>query len=140
MAKSSESSKIVLKFPDFELYARLLDVPEACEIKKKMPIKGASRRWGEEVYFLVDWAIPNNKGIEEVEVGDIAYWPDGPGIAIFFGKTPVSTSKKPRAYSAVNVFAKIEKPDENALEKLRSVRDSTEITIETRSKIALTST
>ena len=44
---------------------------------------------------------------ENVEVGDVAYWPEGRCICIFFGKTPVSTNEKPKAYSPVNVFAKI---------------------------------
>jgi hypothetical protein len=43
---------------------------------------------------------------EEVEVGDLGYWPTGPAFCIFFGPTPVSTDQKPRAYSPVNIFGR----------------------------------
>jgi hypothetical protein len=42
-----------------------------------------------------------------VEVGDVAYWPPGESMCIFFGPTPVSKASEPRAYSPVNVFGKV---------------------------------
>jgi hypothetical protein len=64
--------------------------------------------WGEEIYFDIALQAelePDAK--EEVEVGDLGYWPAGPAFCIFFGPTPVSTGDTPRAYSPVNVFGKV---------------------------------
>jgi hypothetical protein len=72
-----------------------------------LPIEGKANRWGDEIYF----SIPVNVGLEEgqevVSVGDVAYWPPGKAFCIFFGPTPASRGNEPRAYSPVNVFAKI---------------------------------
>jgi hypothetical protein len=42
-----------------------------------------------------------------VKVGDIGYWPPGKAMAIFFGKTPMSTGSDPVPASAVNLVGKI---------------------------------
>ncbi len=44
---------------------------------------------------------------EEVEMGDLGYWPPGKAFCIFFGPTPVSEGAEPRPASPVNVFGKI---------------------------------
>ena len=75
---------------------------------------------GGEVYFNIPIRLEEDgKGIEEVEVGDLAFWSLGSAFCIFFGRTPVSISEKPRAYSPVNVFGKIE-GDVSALKNVES--------------------
>jgi hypothetical protein len=42
-----------------------------------------------------------------VEVGDVAYWPDGEALCLFFEATPASSDERPRAASAVNVIGHV---------------------------------
>lgn len=63
--------------------------------------------WGDEIHFGTIVKMDEENAQEKVEIGDVAYWPEGNSICIFFGKTPASTNEKPKAYSPVNVFGKI---------------------------------
>jgi len=72
-----------------------------------LPIEGTANRWGEEIYFEIPVTVGLEEAQQTVDVGDIAYWPPGKAFCIFFGPTPASKGKEPRAASAVNVFAKI---------------------------------
>ena len=72
-----------------------------------LPLQGRVNRWGDEIFFTLPFEIAAENGRKEVAVGEIAYWPDGDGFCVFFGRTPVSKSDAPMAYSPVNVFGKI---------------------------------
>jgi hypothetical protein len=91
-----------------------------------LPIKGNANTWGDEVYFSIPVSLKEEKARAEVEVGSIAYWPPGKALCIFFGATPVSQHGEPRAYSPVNVFAKIT-TDSTVFKK---VHDGDQVTIE----------
>jgi len=91
-----------------------------------LPIKGKANRWGEEIYFSTSISLREENSKEEVAVGNLAYWPPGKAICIFFGETPVSQHGEPRAYSPVNVFAKIV-GDPTVFKK---VRDGDQVTLE----------
>ncbi len=74
-----------------------------------MPIKSKANRWGEEVYFEVPFHAPLEPDArQDMEPGDVAFWPDGDAIAIFFGPTPISKGNLPRAYSPCNIVGKLE--------------------------------
>ena len=73
-----------------------------------LPIEGEAIRWGDEFYFTTALEIPEEHGRQDIEIGEVAFWPAGKAIAVFFGRTPVSVSDKPRAYENVNVFGKLE--------------------------------
>src|SRR5436189_1766037 len=72
-----------------------------------LPLTGSASRWGDEVYFEVPVDLAEDEGVEVVQVGDIAYWPPGNAVCIFWGPTPASRAKEPRAASPVNVFGHI---------------------------------
>jgi hypothetical protein len=101
--------------------------PKTAEaIWEALPIKGNANRWGDEIYFSVPVSLKEEKAKAEVEVGSIAYWPPGKALCIFFGPTPVSQHGEPRAYSPVNVFAKVA-TDPTVFKK---VRDGEQVTLE----------
>ncbi len=66
---------------------------------KRMPIEGRAAVWKEEVYFETSARLGSEKPKGKVEVGDIAYWPMGSAICIFYGKS--------QPYSPVSVLGKI---------------------------------
>jgi hypothetical protein len=90
-----------------------------------LPLKGSANRWGDEIYFSVPVSLREENARAEVEVGSLAFWPPGNALCIFFGATPASQHGEPRAYSPVNVFAKIV-GDANVFKK---VKDNDEVSL-----------
>lgn len=99
---------ITIIVDEIQLTAELEATATSEKILTALPIEGRANTWGEEIYFEipVDAGLEDD-AIEEVEVGTLAYWPTGRALCLFFGPTPVSTGKLPRAYSPVNVIGKI---------------------------------
>ncbi len=100
--------KIKIEAGDVVLEAELNDSDTAQKIAAVLPLSGSANVWGDEIYFEIPASLSEaDDAIEEVQVGAIAYWPPGQAMCLFFGRTPVSTSELPRAYSPVNVFGRI---------------------------------
>lgn len=91
-----------------ELNGTLEDSPLAERIWKLLPYDEVGETWGEEVYFPIRLEAENTDPVERVKVGDIAYWPDGPDLCIFFGRTPRSTDATPVVASPVTVVGSFE--------------------------------
>ena len=118
--------KIKIVAGSLELTAGLYETPTAEVIYDALPLEGEIQKWGDEIYFGVDFEIElETDAREEVEEGELGYWPLGPAFCIFFGPTPVSKSSKPKAYSPVNVFGKIR--DEWAL--LKDIRNGSMLVV-----------
>lgn len=93
-----------------EVLAELLEDmnPKTADaVWKALPVESIANRWGEEVYFSTPISLSEENPLEVVEEGDVAFWPPGSAICIFFGPTPASRGSEIRPASSVNVFAKI---------------------------------
>jgi hypothetical protein len=93
---------------DVTCLATLLPNATAQAIWNALPLQGRANRWGDEIYFAIPVSLGEDSAQEEVGVGDLAYWPPGNALCIFWGPTPASRADEPRAASPVNVFAHIE--------------------------------
>lgn len=94
-----------------KLVAQLYENLTGKKVLDHLPIESKARKWGDEIYFPVDFHIEKSPEAKTtIEVGEIAFWPDGDCICIFFGPTPVSTGPEPKAISPVNVFGRLIEP------------------------------
>ena len=76
-------------------------------IWSKLPIEGKANTWGDEIYFPIPVQVGAENQSEVVQMGDLAYWPPGNALCIFFGPTPASWDKEIRPASPVNVIGRI---------------------------------
>ena len=95
-------------------------------ILKTLPIESRANTWGDEIYFSTPVKLGEENSQEVVEKGDVAYWPPGQSICLFFGPTPASRSPDEiRPASPVNVFGKIL----GDLNRLKKVRDGEKVRV-----------
>jgi len=88
--------------------AELSDTDCATAIAGKLPIEAVPNEWGDEFYFAIPLKLPlDATATQNVKIGDIGYWPPGSALAIFFGRTPMSTGRDPVPASDVNLVGRI---------------------------------
>lgn len=70
-------------------------------IAKKLPFDGRAAVWKEEVYFEIPVTMGDEKARSTVNKGDLAYWPMGRALCVFYGDS--------QPYSPVNIVGKVTK-------------------------------
>ena len=99
---------IAIRVGSLELKGVLNDTPTGRKIAGVLPLKSSFNAWGDEIYFPIPVEADLEKTArEEVEVGDLGYWPAGNAFCIFFGPTPMSREGKIIPASAVNIIGKV---------------------------------
>lgn len=101
--------RILVIIGEHRLPARLTHSATAAAIWEALPLAGTISLWGQELFFPVSLQLPAAPDArEEMAVGELGYWPEGPSLCIFFGVTPASFGREPRAASPVNPFGMLE--------------------------------
>ena len=102
--------------------------PKTCkDILDSLPFSVNAHLWGEEIYTdesPISQAEENAKAL--VDLNDVAYWPSGKAICLFFGPTPIGKKGEIKPYSPVNVVGKITDPEKSVLENFN---DGTKISL-----------
>ena len=105
-------SKITIDLPQNKSLEIELDCSLAPNTVKaildNLPISATVHVWGEELYtdpIPVTVKEENSKPL--VNLLDVAYWPPGQAMCLFFGPTPIGNKGEIKPYSPVNVIGKI---------------------------------
>jgi hypothetical protein len=111
---------ITIMIGDLELSAELNDSSTANTLASRLPLEFTMSRWGDEYYGNCGIDAELDTGSREVmEIGELAVWPVGSALCIFFGPTPASKENEPRATSPVNPVGRLT-DDPEQLKKLDS--------------------
>ena len=88
---------------------------------QNLPFTLGVNLWGEEIYTNESPINVDEENAKDlVELYDVAYWPTGKAICLFYGPTPIGTKNEIKPYSPVNVIGKILKPDKKILSELKN--------------------
>ena len=107
------SSKIILELNDEHS-------PKTTKLfLDNLPFSVQFNVWGEEIYTSESPIIMSEENAKSpVSLNDVAYWPTGKAICLFYGPTPMSDTKKIIPASPVNVIGKIINPDKSILDRV----------------------
>jgi len=100
---------IRLKAGEVTLEAELNGSKTARFLWDRLPMQGEAELYGDEVYFYLAACTGPEEGFTAavVDVGAVAYSPQGPCLCFFFGPTPASREAECRPASTVTVIGKI---------------------------------
>ncbi len=120
--------RVRIQAGDHTFEAALHDTPAAEAVWRALPLQTRVSTWGDEIYGDIGVEVALSADATDLaEIGDVAIWPPGNALCIFFGPTPVSVQDEPRAASALAPVGHIEDVDVAAL---RSVPDGAVLTVE----------
>ncbi len=105
-----DSSKIILELDDS-------NSPKTVkEFVEKLPFTVDLNVWGDEIYSSQSPINqPEENAKSPVELNDVAYWPTGKAICLFYGPTPIGKLGEITPASPVNIIGKIISPDKSIL-------------------------
>ena len=105
---ADQAKKIRITVGQVRVEAELKNNKTAKEVYAALPVEAPVNMWGEEFYFKLDGVKDHREtATNQVKVGDVAFWGAGQVLAIFFGRTPMSTGADPVPADRVNVIGRI---------------------------------
>ena len=119
---------IKITFPEFSQheFIELDDLQSPATVKSildNLPIEININKWGKELYTDKTLIIAEKENAKtEVSLLDVAFWPEGKALCLFYGPTPISKEGKIVPYSPVNVVGRIVSYRDNSIiDKIRNV-------------------
>ncbi|HUT27600.1 MAG TPA: cyclophilin-like fold protein [Methanomassiliicoccales archaeon] len=112
------------RYEQFEI--ELNDSLTAWKIYESLPLEREINVWGGEFYFAIPVSGELENGKKILDEGEVAFWPEGDALCFFFGKTPVSTTSRPEAFSPVSPVGRVL----GDLKGLAELSDKTMVTLE----------
>lgn len=112
--------------PHDEFLIELNDTNTAEAIWNALPFDAYTNTWGEEIYFEIPVKMKLERGKKVMEIGEVAYWPDGNALCLFYGPTPVSGDESPVAISPVTPVGRVLGDPRN----LKRVGDRMKVTLD----------
>jgi len=111
---------VQVKIPNLSLIILELDdtnSPKTVnDFVEKLPFTVDLNVWGDEIYTSESPITqPEENAKSLVQLNDIAYWPTGKAICLFYGPTPIGKSGEITPASPVNILGKIISPDKSVL-------------------------
>lgn len=125
--------KIKVLFPDIdrEISIELDDSrsPKTVQaILENLPIQVSITRWGDELYTEKTQIIAEEEDAKrEVNFLDVAYWPEGNALCLFYGPTPISKDGQILAYSPVNIVGRIIPHNDEKDDLLGKTKENTRV-------------
>jgi uncharacterized protein len=99
-------------------------------ILENLPIEVNINKWGKELYTDKTPITAHEENAKsEVNLLDVAYWPEGNALCLFYGPTPISKSDKIEPYSPVNIVGRIVNDQSNNNDIINKVKDTTKVII-----------
>jgi pimeloyl-ACP methyl ester carboxylesterase len=102
---------ILIQVGEHTLKAVLNESETAAALIGRLPLRFQMARWGDEYYGDIGESLGVSEAEDarvEMELGEIAFWPPGNALCLFFGPTPASEGDEPRAASPVNPVGNLE--------------------------------
>ncbi len=127
--------KILVSIQDSEIRENITielddtNSPKTCiSFLKSLPFSVTAHIWGEEIYTDESPIIQSEENAKDlVNLNDVAYWPSGKAICLFFGPTPIGKKGEIKPYSSVNVVGKIIDSDKLVI---KNFKEGTKITFQ----------
>ena len=106
---------INIGFPDLNNKNLRIELNDALSPKTfkaildNLPVEVNINRWEDELYTDRTTIAVEEEANARTEVHelDVAYWPEGRALCLFYGPTPISEDGRILAYSPVNIVGKI---------------------------------
>ena len=115
MVEIPHSSSILLELDDAHSPNTVND------FVSKLPFTVDLNVWGDEIYTSKSpISQPEENAKSPVDLNDVAYWPTGKAICLFYGPTPIGNPGEITPASPVNVIGKIISPDKKILDNIHS--------------------
>jgi hypothetical protein len=90
-------------------------------ILENLPIETSVNKWGQELYTGRTPIVAQEENAKsEVGLLDVAFWPEGNALCLFYGPTPISKVGKIVPASPVNIVGRIVSHDNHIVDKVKN--------------------